>query len=231
MMLLGRFSLFFWFTLLLLIHEFGHAFVAYLYHWKIHSISIYPFGGMTTFSEQLNRPIAEEFFILVAGPIAQQLGYLFLSSWMSDSIIYIHYALLFFNLLPIVPLDGSKLAELILQRFFPYRLSKYSVFIISFIMGCILWGVSLFFHNLLGIILCSYLTIQLVVYFRNIDKTTLKFLLERYLYSYHFRKRQVIYGENIKKLYRERSHIFYIDKTYYTEREILRKTFDLSRSL
>lgn len=231
MMMLGRFSFFFWFTLLLLVHEFGHTFVAYLYRWKITSITIYPFGGMTRFSEQLNRPIVEEFLILIAGPIAQQLGYFLFSFLGAPSIALIHYALLCFNLLPIVPLDGSKLVEIILQLFVPYRSSKYGVFFVSFVMGSILWYVSLFFHNLLGIVLCSYLTVQIVTYFRNIDRTTLKFLLERYLYSYHFRKKQVINGGDIRKMYRERSHIFYIDQTYYTEREILRKTFDLSRSL
>ena len=53
-----------------------------------------------------------------------------------------------------------------------------------------------------------------------------KFLLERTLYSYFFKRRKIVYGENLKKMMRDVSHLFYKNGTYYTEKEILKKMFD-----
>ena len=51
-----------------------------------------------------------------------------------------------------------------------------------------------------------------------------KFLFERYLYKFNFKKNKIV--KNIHSMKKDYKHLFYIDKTYKTEREILLKKFD-----
>ena len=50
-----------------------------------------------------------------------------------------------------------------------------------------------------------------------------KFLLERYLNNYSFKKKKKV--SSINHLYRDRSHIIKGKDRYYTEKEILTKKF------
>ena len=86
---------------ILLFHELGHILMALILKWKIKRIIILPLGCMTEFNEKLNKPILEELLILISGPIFQLILYIFYKT-------PYHYPLLFLNLLPIYPLDGSK---------------------------------------------------------------------------------------------------------------------------
>lgn len=226
-MTLGRFSFFFWFTLILIVHEFGHAFAGMLLGWKIQAIHIYPFGGMTEFREPLNRPIWEEFLILVAGPLTQQLFFILMKSLGYEAPIFlIHYGLLLFNLLPILPLDGSKGVELLLELFFPYRLVRTLQLILSSIFLFLFFILSLITLEVIPILLSLFLLFQIHQYDQKSNMIMTKFLLERHLYQYHFKRKKIIWGYHPEKMYRQRGHLFYIDHNYHTEREILRKTFD-----
>ena len=54
-----------------------------------------------------------------------------------------------------------------------------------------------------------------------------KFLLERYLYHFNFKKLKIIKSENINKMKRDYKHIFYYNEKYETEKNILKKKFDI----
>ena len=113
----GLFKDFVLFTSIILIHELGHALAALYYKWDIEKIVIMPFGGITIFNEKLNRPIKEEFIILIFGPIFQIIYYRILFPIINSyAFMNYHYALLFFNLLPIYPLDGAKLLNLLFNK-------------------------------------------------------------------------------------------------------------------
>ena len=56
---------------LIIIHELGHLTMAVYYKWNLDKISIYPFGGCVKFNEKINKPIKEEFIILISGPLMQ----------------------------------------------------------------------------------------------------------------------------------------------------------------
>ena len=114
----GQFRLFSLFTLILIIHELGHLLGALFYHWRIKEVILLPFGGITIFEEHLNKPIWEEFIILILGPTFQILfAFLFPKIYSVPPMFYFyHYALLLFNLLPIYPLDGSKIVLLWFQK-------------------------------------------------------------------------------------------------------------------
>ena len=114
----GLFRNLIYITLLILIHEIGHLIGALYYKWHIKKVVILPFGGITIFNELINKSLKEEFVILVLGPLFQILFYFVLVFFNIDNslITSYHYSLLLFNILPIIPLDGSKLLNIILKK-------------------------------------------------------------------------------------------------------------------
>ena len=64
------------FLFIIVIHELGHITGALIFRWKIDRVNIMPFGAITIFEEKLNRPMIEEFIILIMGPLFQFINYL-----------------------------------------------------------------------------------------------------------------------------------------------------------
>lgn len=222
----GNFKSFCLFMTILIIHECGHVSAGLYYHWKISKIHIYPFGALTVFQDHLNKPMKEEFWIVLMGPIFQILFYYFLIFCHKDSTLLesFHYGLLFFNLLPIIPLDGSKLFQLILQYFCSYWKSFILLWFVS-IGSIFIFCIQNIKSLVWVLILLLLLEKGLNAYYRRYSIFS-KFLLERTLYSFSFPRRKNIVGENVKKMKRDTYHLFYKDGHYETEQQVLKKMFD-----
>lgn len=224
--LTGNFKTFIVFMSIILFHELGHITFSLIFKWKIEKIIILPFGGLTIFDEYINRPIHEELLVCLAGPIFQIIYYFIVSNFVD--ITNIHYNLLIFNLLPIVPLDGSKIFNLFLNKIFPFHtshiLTNITAILVSIISFFVIinkdWNLLLF----LTIILLVFKTIKEL---KNTNYIFNRFLLERYIKHLNLNKTRQIKGLNLKKMYRDYKHIFICDKKCYTEREIIIKRFDL----
>lgn len=229
----GLFKEFILFTSIIFVHELGHTLMALFYKWHIEKIIMMPFGGITIFNEKINRPIREEFMILIMGPLFQIIYYHILNKFnYNDYLTNYHYALLIFNLLPIYPLDGSKLLNLIFNKIFPFKLSHKLMLIISFLVSIIL--ILYITFNKMGLVLFLIVLLLFVKLFEEKNKHNIlfnKFLLERYMYDFNFKKNKIIKNNNIKKMFRDYKHIFYNNKKYESEVEILRKRFDKKRRL
>ena len=118
---------------LIIVHELGHLLMAKLLKIEIDKIYIYPLGGITKLNMNLNTNPLQESLVLLAGPILQLVFYaiyqLILPEYQS-LIEFYNYQILFFNLLPIYPLDGGKILNIIVSSKVPYKLSlRYSIFI------------------------------------------------------------------------------------------------------
>lgn len=129
--------------IIVLIHELGHYFMANYFKWRIHSIMLWVFGGVMDTDEHGNRPIREDVFVTIAGPLQHILIYIalfFLSSFtllpeaILDLIFYYNTMILLFNLIPIWPLDGGKLLMLIGSRFYPFKRAYYATILISLVL-------------------------------------------------------------------------------------------------
>lgn len=210
---------------LILIHELGHFLAAKYYKWKTDKIYIYPLGGITKLSDSINKPLKEELIIIIMGPIFQIIYFLILNFFHIENISFFNWVLLLFNLLPIYPLDGGKLLNVFLSYFFSYK-SSYSVTI----------NTSFIFYFLLLIFLIIYyksifLFIVLIsLLFKILDEYSKKnyyfnkFLLERYLSNYRFKK--IKYINSINSMHREKTHFILKDRVY-TEKEILKQYFKI----
>lgn len=225
-MITGHFKDFVWLSLLIFVHECGHATGAIMCRWKIKKIVLLPFGGMTYLEENYNRPIREELFILILGPCYQQLFFLLLYYMGLNNYTFMsyHYSLLLFNLLPMIPLDGSKLLELLLEKFFPYLYAKKITGYISIIVFLGILGLGIFNHQFLMLLILVFIFLNHYKYFRELPYVFMKFLMERVMHEYHFKRICKIKGCYYTKMRRGYKHIFFIDK-WYTEREILKQLF------
>lgn len=223
--LTGYFKDFIWISLLIIIHELGHLTGALLCRWNVKKIKILPFGGMTILNEQLNRPIYQEFIILLMGPIYQVLFFFLLIVLNKNHPLFelYHYGLLIFNLLPIIPLDGSKLLNLVLEYFFSYRFSKKIVLVISTTFLFFFFISAFIYKNLIILIIVIFLIIQNIKYFKEFKYIIKKFIFERYLYDFKFNKVKKI--NDINKMKRDYYHIFILDGSVYSEKVILDKYF------
>ena len=231
----GLFKDFLVFSSIIVFHELGHILAALYYKWKIRRINFYPFGGYIEFNEILNKPIKEEMIIVVSGLISQTLYFLIIfffynANYISPNIyeLFKHYhnSILLFNLIPIFPLDGIKIINLILNKFIPYKYAHYVsilisiMFIIIFTFTSITFGLSMNFALIVGLLIH-----QIIREKRNHNMLCNKFIFERYLYSLKFDKTKIINDENLKKMYRDYKHIFKTKDEYITEKKELKKLF------
>lgn len=222
----GYFKNFLFFSLLIIIHECGHVFAAYIFKWKVDRVVILPIGGITIFDEFLSKSILEEFFILLFGPLFQIcFTYLFFYFFGFNELLYnYNLFLLFFNLLPIYPLDGYKFINLFFNLIFSYRLSFIFSIIFSFLF--LLFSflfIFFYYYNFILLIALFILLYRNIKYLFSFKLIFNKFLLERYLYNFYFNK--IKYIDNIFNMKRTYLHIFKYRNKFINEKDYLKKYF------
>ncbi len=209
--------------------------MAKYYQWDIDKIYLYPFGGHIKFNTNLNQPIKQELYILLMGFIFQHTLYLLIYFLHHIDIIFTstyyivknyHYAILFFNLIPIFPLDGAKLYNLIMNTNIPYKISNKVMIYSSYFCLIILTIIIIrFYFNINLFLICILLLSKINEESRNHELKFNKFLLERYLNDFNFYRLKLIKNDNINKIFRDRRHIFRVNNNYITEKEMLKKRF------
>lgn len=189
--LTGHFKELLMLFLIVFIHEMGHAVTAHFFRWRIKKIQLLPFGGMAEIDEHGNRPLREEFYVTIAGPL--QHVWLVLVSFIlyQASIIspetfhtfLIHNIVIFgFNLLPIWPLDGGKLIFIFLSGRFAFSKAhklamKSSIF---FLIMLITASLFIFPIHLNLWVVIAFLIISQYIEWKHRHYVQMRFLIERY---------------------------------------------------
>ena len=220
--LTGNFNYFIPYFLILFIHELGHAVTGIILGFKLEKIVFYPLGGITIFYLPLNTHIYKELIILIMGPIMQIIGYIFLCKYYPFINVY-HYTLLIFNLLPIYPLDGGRILCLLCNYKINYLNSFKIIFIISVCMLIILLTYCITNFNLNLLLMIIVLFIKLIKDYKNRFYYYNKFLLERYLNNYKFKRIKNI--SNINEFYKDKIH--YVN--FIKEKDYLAKYFNKTK--
>lgn len=218
--LAGYFEYTFLTIIIIIVHEMGHFLTGYFLKLKVKEISLFMFGGVTIFDEDLNLNIFKELLVVVMGPVVQMLFYMlvyyfytkgFVSVSTMKKVSTINLILLEFNLLPILPLDGAKILNNILDLILSYDLAHKVSLAVSFLA---LPLVFLFDNKLIIILVVISLLLRLFEEINWHKFRINKLLLERKLKGIKFKK--VREFESLTKVKRNVTYYRFINgiKTY-----------------
>ena len=226
------------FTSLILFHELGHYLTALVLGFRVQKIVIYPYGGLTKIDDIIDKNINKELIVAISGLLFQTIFFVIISILYKQGIlrkytynIFNNYnkTLFLFNILPIIPLDGSKILNLLLEKIFPYKLSNILILIISIVTLILLLIFNIYSNNYNFIMIISILIYYMFNFYKNLKYMFNRFLLERYLYNIEFKRKIIINNPN--KMYKNRTHIIKNNKKYQKERDFLNNLFDLNKNL
>ena len=215
--LMGYFNNYIIFMTIIIIHELGHILASIFLKWKIKEIIILPLGCLIKFNDLINKPLKEEFIISIMGIIFQLLFTYKINPLYNNIIIL-------FNLLPIYPLDGSKILNILLNKISNFKTSYIMTFHLSYIIIILLLIFLIIKKDLISIIILIPLIKNIYQYYQNRYNYINKFYLERYLYKLKFKKIKII--KNINKMKKDYRHLFNINNKYIKEEDFLRNMFD-----
>jgi len=231
-LLTGQFLNLIIFTSIIIIHELGHYTACLITKVNVNKIIIYPYGGITKIDDIIDIDLKKELFISLSGIIMQCIYYFvivvlyknYLIRYYTYNIfIKYHYSMLIFNLIPIYPLDGSKILNIIINKIFNFKLSNVILIIISIInmiAMLLLYNINYSYIMIIGVLI-NYL----YSYIKNINYLYNRFLLEKYLYKKNYNNKKII--NNYNKMFRNTNHIIKNNKKYIKEEDFLDKMFDL----
>lgn len=137
-------------------HELGHFFMAKYFNWQVRKITLWMFGGVMETDEHLNKPLLQQFFVTITGPIQHILIFLLLLLVQKfeflppDLIEFAHRYNLFilaFNSLPIWPLDGGKLLNIMLNCLTPFKKAYQQTLVLSMTCLLIFFGLLMYWEN------------------------------------------------------------------------------------
>lgn len=153
---------------IVLFHEYAHTIVALIFGYQVKKIHLYPFGAFVDITDYGLHPNWQDFLVAISGPLSY-----FVLAWIGSLFghfmgehIYQYYtkiniAVCLFNLLPIWPLDGSKLLLVILSYFMDYLVALKYILVISFLS---FFGLVIHQPSVNYILVYSYLCTQIILF-------------------------------------------------------------------
>ena len=215
--------------LIILIHELGHVFFIKILKYKVKKIEIFPFGGITKIEKDINTSTNKEILIASGGIIFQLIllsviKYLPISAYTENILLKYNMSIIFFNILPIIPLDGSVILNSILNKFFSYKKSYYIYLTIS-IVGIVLYIFSNYYYSLNNYLIVGLLIVKTYYAYKNYHYLFNRFLLERYLNKYEFKYLNTKEG-NLDILKIDTYQYFKENNKVVSEKQKLGKLFD-----
>lgn len=158
-------------------HEYCHFLMAKYFHFEIGKIRILPFGVFMELCDFGVRRIDQEAVVILAGLCSHAILFLLFRFFgLGDIYFSINRVVFLFNLLPIYPLDGSKLLLLFFCIFMDYKEAIKLQIKVSFLVLSLL--VILFF-DVSGIVVFGYLFICCFNYVKEYRYIVLRLYLNR----------------------------------------------------
>lgn len=220
------------FTSIIIIHELGHYTIAKLNKLNVEKIIIYPYGGLVKMNNLVNTSINKELKVAISGILFQSIYYLLIVLLYQKGIIreYIfnlfttyNTSILLFNILPIHPLDGSKIINLLLSKIIPFNIANKLNILISLVTLITITYINYYNFNYTTILILGVILDNLIKYHHQLKYLYNKFLLERYIYKITYNKTKKI--NKIDNMYKEKYHILKENNAYITEKQALSNKF------
>ena len=174
--------------LIVLIHEVGHVLVCLLFGYKIKSVTLYPFGGLTRVEKDINTSPYKELILASAGLFMQIILYVvaLIFGYKNSSFYKYNKSIFLFNLLPIIPLDGSVIVYSLLNRFTTFK-NSYKAYIVVSIISLVIYIIVNYKYSLNNYLIVSIFIYKIYEGIKNYKYVYNRFLVERYLKKYHFK--------------------------------------------
>lgn len=213
---------------IVLVHELGHVFFFTLFNIEIDSIVIYPFGGVCKVNKKIHERIYKDIFISLGG-IIFQLILLFIVFFMykGSIIVYSTYnmfisyniRIILFNLIPLIPLDGSKLVLSLLSKYFSYRVS-YIMMIIIGVISLICFIIYNMCFKLNDIVIYIFLLFSLIQCIKDYKDIKRRFYIERIIYDNYYN--EIISDSlDIKDMRIDKYYYYKVGNKYINERNYI----------
>ena len=158
MLIFGRWQIFLWSVLTVILHEMGHSFVGRKLGYKLNVITLLPYGASLSGK---NAPFSsnDEIKIAVAGPLVNAfLIIVFVALWWIFPNLYnftfyfveANIYTLCFNVLPVYPLDGGRVLNALLSKKLARQKAQKIVRVIGFVITFIFFALFFisFFYKL-----------------------------------------------------------------------------------
>lgn len=137
----------------LLLHEVAHVATAKAFRFTVPEMEITPFGGVAKIEDLQQATPVQQFFIAVAGPFANWVCCLICAwfvqmQWANPYTLqhFVHWnmLLLCFNLIPVLPLDGGRIAQALLSPLIGWERAAKALSFAGILLGLALVGLSIF---------------------------------------------------------------------------------------
>lgn len=221
------------FTSLIIVHEIGHAITSRIMNYKIDKIIIYPYGGFTKLDTKINTRIENDLLVALSGVFMQSIYFGIIFFLYKNNIVreytfnlffLYHKSMIIFNLLPIYPLDGAKIVNLILSKFICFNTSNYISIVISFITIIIFLFSDYYEKNYSIILVVGVLMQNIYKFYKDISFIYNRFILERYLFNFKYNDKKIIKDKN--KMYKNKLHIFNNNGKLIPEKDYISTFFE-----
>lgn len=217
-------------SFIVLFHELGHVLASIFLKYKIISVTIYPFGGITKIEKDINTSPDKEILLASAGIFMQVILILIIKLFnIHDYDIFLKYnlSIMFFNMVPIIPLDGAIILKSILNKIFSFKTS-YKLYVVISIINIIIYIGFNYKYSLNNYLILGIFIYKIINSIKEYKYIYNRFLLERYLKKYKFKYLNTKVGTlDILKL--DTYQYFKEDKKIVSEEKKLAERFDKSR--
>ncbi|PSL43961.1 sporulation factor SpoIVFB [Salsuginibacillus halophilus] len=198
--LTGHFRELLLFSLIIFLHECGHTAAAFSFGWTIRRIVLFPFGGAAEFDQGPNRPFQEEVTVILAGPAMHLLlaaaAFLLvqtpvLSIDTYNTLFQMNTALLLLNIVPVLPLDGGRLLQVLSAQVFSFQTAQQAAAAVSWVVfsGILAVLIAGEAGHLQWWVLAAFLFMHHYQFYKSRPYVYMRFLLERQQSFKHLEKR------------------------------------------
>lgn len=201
--------------LIVCIHEYGHYYFAKKFNFEIDKVEIFPFGAFLSVNDYGVHHICEELIMLMAGLVMHLPIYFIIEIFIKNQyLLEVNQLVLVFNLLPIYPLDGSKILLLLLSLCKDY----YQAIKLQIKISLLSLSVLIVLYNKIGyLFVYFYLLYANYEYIREFRYMIIRLYLKR---MQHNQYKYCKINHNFK-FYRPYCNIYIIDGKTYSERQML----------
>lgn len=139
----GKFVQFLCYVITILIHELGHYFMAKKFGYNLNTITFMPYGAGIS-GKNIKVSEKHEFLIAIAGPLVNfamilliiGINHIGFDNHILHQMLLCNTSTLFFNLLPVYPLDGGRCVLILIRR----KVNDFVAFKIIKLIGIVITG-------------------------------------------------------------------------------------------